>query len=182
MRKELDRWSLHVDIEDNEDALCRFLVGMDELRARLAPAKYPNIEITDEGYLWFNIHTNKGPVEILAFPFGFKEYKRPSIAVSLPMKVPKIESDLIRKLHDTARSIDGAKTVAAFCPRQETLTAYAQNRKPPLYLIRRFRKDPSKLEREDLLSYFGIIFPVEEQIVHDAEQTIRQILVSLNQE
>ena len=93
MRKDLDEWSFHVKTEDSESALCRFLIALDELRARLS-LKYPNIEVTDEGYLWFNIDTSKGTVEILAFPFGFKELEGPSIAVSLPREAEEADLSL----------------------------------------------------------------------------------------
>lgn len=64
LRKDLDKWSLHVKDEDTSRALSRFLIAFDELRARLAPSKYPNIEISDEGYFWFNIGTSMGPAEV----------------------------------------------------------------------------------------------------------------------
>jgi len=133
MREQLDTWCLYKEAEDNEQRLCRFFIAIDELRARLS-SRYPNLEISDEGYLWFNIDTPQGTVEILAFPFGFKNLKQPSIAVSLPRKARETHSNLLKKLHQIAKSISKAETFTGTSPRDETLKAYSQNNQPPLTL------------------------------------------------
>lgn len=176
MRKELDKWRFHVKTEDTEHALCRFLIALDELRARLAPSKYPNIEIADEGYFWFNVDTSKGTVEILAFPFGFKKLKRPSIAVSLPRKAEDAHLDFMKKLCQIADKITGAKAFAGFSTCDEILSAYRQNKHPPLALFWNLNKMLEMRKKGVFFSYIGVIFPVIEKSIFEVENTIRDIL------
>ena len=181
MRKELDKWRFHTQMEDNEHILCRFLIALDELRARLAPSKYPNIEISDEGYLWFNIETPKGIVEILAFPFGFKEFKEPSLAVSLPRKAEDVDPSLLNKLRLITESITGSKMLAAFCTTEETLKAYKQNKHPPLIFLWSLNELPEMKKKRVFLNYVGVGFSVVEKGVSEIEKTIRRILCKLEE-
>ena len=181
MRKELDKWRFHTQMEDSEHILCRFLIALDELRARLAPSKYPNIEISDEGYLWFNIETPKGIVEILAFPFGFKEFKEPSLAVSLPRKAEDVEPQLLNELRLIAQNISGLKTFAAFCTAEETLKAYKQNGHPPLTLLWSLNELPEMKKKNVFLNYLGVGFCVVEKSVSEIENTIGKILWKLEE-
>ena len=168
-------------MEDSEHILCRFLIALDELRARLAPSKYPNIEISDEGYLWFNIETPKGIVEILAFPFGFKEFKEPSLAVSLPREAEDVEPQLLNKLRLIAQNISGLKTFAAFCTAEETLKACKQNEHPPLTLLWSLNELPEMKKKNVFLNYLGVGFCVIEKSVSEIENTIGKILWKLEE-
>jgi len=134
LRKDLDAWRFCVEGENVGYALSRFLIGFEELRVRLSPSKYPNVEISDEGHLWFSIDTSIGIVEVFAFPFGFKEIEAPSIAVSLPRKAEDVDLNLLNKLSRISENIVGAqlfadKTAAAVA---EILGAYKRHEHPPL--------------------------------------------------
>lgn len=181
MRKELDEWCFHTQTEDSEHILCRLLIAVDELRARLAPSKYPNIEISDEGYLWFNVETPKGTVRILAFPFGFKEFKEPSLAVSLPRKAKDVDSNLLNKLRLITQSITGLKTFAAFCTAEGTLKAYKQNKHPPLTFLWSLNELPEMKKKRIFLNYLGVGFPVAEKGVSEIERTLRKVLWKLEE-
>jgi hypothetical protein len=181
LRKELDEWRLHVKMEDGEHALCRFLIALDELRVRLAPSKYPNIEISDEGYLWFNVDTSKGTVEILAFPFGFQELKELSIAVSLPRKAEDASLSLLNKLRQIAENITGAKAFAGFSTREETLSAYRQNKHPQLALLWSLNEMLEMKKKSVFFSYLGVSFSVVEKSVSQIEHIIRDILLKLEE-
>jgi hypothetical protein len=73
LRRVLDGWSLLTEEETIDENLSRLLIAFDELRARLEPSKYPSIEVSDEGHLYFTIDTSMGTIEVIAFPFGFKK-------------------------------------------------------------------------------------------------------------
>ncbi len=181
MRKELDKWRFHTQMEDSEQILCRFLIALDELRARLAPSKYPNIEISDEGCLWFNVEASKGTVEILAFPFGFKEFKEPSLAVSLPRKAEDVDPNLLNKLRLITQSITGLKTFAAFCTAEETLKAYKQNKHPPLTFLWGRDELLEVKKKYVFVNYVGVGFSVVEKDISEIEHTIRKILCKLEE-
>ena len=135
--------------EDAKCALSRLLIAFDELRARLAPSKYPNLEISDEGYLWFNVDTSIGTVEVIALPFGFKVIKHPSILVSLPCKAEDVNLDFLKKLHHSL--------------------VYTQNFDEILEMKR----------HDVFFSYLGICFSVISKTVSEVEQAIREILLKL---
>lgn len=181
MRKELDKWRFHIQMKDSEHILCRFLIALDELRARLAPSRYPNVEISDEGYLWFNLETSKGTVEILAFPFGFKEVKEPSIAVSLPRKEEDVDLKLLDKLCQIAESVTGSTTFAGFSTAEETLNAYRQNKHPPLTLLWSLNEMLEKKKKHAFFSYFGLSFSVVEKSISKVERVIRNIVLKLEE-
>lgn len=180
LRKDLDCWRFHVKMEDSERTLCRFLIALDELRARLAPSRYPNIEIADEGYFWFNVDTSKGTVEILAFPFRFKNHKEPSIAVSLPRKAEDADLTLLNTLHQIANNITGAKAFAGFSTNSETLSAYRRNEHPPLALFWSLNEMLEK-KKDVFFSYLGALFPVAEKSVSEVERIIRDILLKFEE-
>ena len=71
MRAQLDGWRFCREDDSERGVLTRFLIAIDELRARLNPRDYPNLEISDEGHLWFNVPSPIGTLEVLAFPVGF---------------------------------------------------------------------------------------------------------------
>lgn len=181
LRKELDEWSLYVKMEDREHTLCRFLIAIDELRARLAPFKYPNIEISDEGYLWFNVDTSKGLAEILAFPLGFYS-KEPSVAVSLPRNAEDVDPNFLNKLHQIANNIPGATAIAGFSTHEEILCAYRQNKHPSLTLLQILDGMLEVKKKGVFFSYLGVKFSVVEKKLFEIEHIIRDILLGLEEE
>jgi hypothetical protein len=178
----MDKWLLHVETEDCESALCRFLIALDELRARLAPHKYSNLEVADEGHLWFNVDSPKVAIEVLGFPFGFKEIKKPSIAVSLPRESQKIDLSLARRLNVAAGTILKAKAFAGFSTHNEILGAYALNKQPPLHLVWNLNGMLEAKEANVFFSYLGLIFPVTQTTVSEAEHLIRNVVSRLEEE
>lgn len=183
MREELDKWHLHVKTEDIEQALRRFLIAVDELRTRLAPSKYPNLEISDEGYLWFNVDTSIGTIEILSFPFGFKETKTPSIAVSLPRKAKDVNLDLLKKLRQLADNISRAKVLATKSGSEvgKILSAYRHDKQPPLIFTSGLMEILNSESKDAFLSYFGLFFPVDDKTISDVEHIVRDILLKLEE-
>jgi hypothetical protein len=183
LREELDEWRLHVKTENIEQALCRLHIAIDELRARLAPSKYPNLEISDEGYLWFNADTSIGIVEILSFPFGFKEIKTPSIAVSLPRKAKDVNLGLLNKLRQLADNISGAKVSATKSGSEvsKILSAYKHNEHPSLIFTSELKEILDMKRKDVFLSYFGLFFPVDDKTVSDVEHIIRDVLLKLEE-
>jgi hypothetical protein len=171
-----------VDKENDDQALCRFLIGVDELRARLAPSRYPNIEIADEGYLRFSIDASAGSVEVLIFPFGFKEFKEMSVAVSLPRGIEDVNSKLTDELRKIRDSIKGAKTIIGFCTHEEIMNSYEHNTHPPLALFWNSDKMLEIRKRTDFLSYFGILFSIADMTAAEVESTVRDTLSKLNEE
>ena len=183
LKKELDAWSLHVEKEDCECALSRFLIALEELRVRLAPSRYPNIEIGDEGHLWFNIDTSIGTIEVLAFPFGCKEIKTPSIAVSLPSKAEDVSLNLLNKLRKIADDIAGAKVFAdkSTTGVSEILSAFRRNEHPPLNFTSDLNEILEMKRKRAFFSYFGVFFSVAGKTVSDIEHTIKEILLKLEE-
>ncbi|MFP3985663.1 MAG: hypothetical protein ACLFU9_06860 [Candidatus Bathyarchaeia archaeon] len=179
MRKELDRWRLYSKTEDTEQFLCRFLIALDELRARLSP-RYPNLEVTDEGHLWFNIDTTEGTFEILAFPFGFKKLEGPTIAASLPCKATDVDPYFLKKLHQTADKMIEAKAFAAISTYHEIMDAYRQNTNPPLTFFWKPEEMLKAANENVFFSYLGIGFSVAEKMVGQVEQTIKDVLLKLD--
>jgi len=181
MRKGLDGWHFWVKGEDTNLALSRFLTGFEELRARLAPTKYPNLEISDEGYLWFNIDTSIGIVEVMAFPLGFKDVKAPFIAVSTPRKAEDIELRTLQKWRKISSEIAEAwlfadKTAATA---QEILDAYKRNQHPPLTFTLDFDEIVGLKRKGVFFSYLGVRFPVKGKTVCEIERMIRDIVSKL---
>lgn len=181
MRKDLDAWLFCVEGESISYVLSRFLTAFEELRARLAPSRYPNVEISDEGHLWFNIDTSIGIIEVLAFPFGFNEIEEPSIAVSLPRKAEEIDLNLLNKLSRISDEIVGMKLLAnrIAATVDEILGAYKQNKHPPLAFTSDFDEILRMKEKGVFLSYLGVRFPVLHKTVSEVELTIRNIVSSL---
>jgi len=150
---------------------------------RLAPNRYPNIEISDEGHLWFNIDTPVGTVEVLAFPFGCKEIEALSVAVSLPRKAEDLDQSLLNRLSRVSESMVGVRLFAdkTAATREEILSAYKRNEHPPLT----FTSDVAEIlrlkERGVFFSYLGIRFSVLRKTVSEVEHTIKDVLSSLEE-
>lgn len=181
MRKDLNSWHFSAETENSERALCRFLIALDELRARMSP-KYPNIEISDEGYLWFNIDTSEGIVEILAFPLGFREkILEPSLAASFPREAEQADLNLLKKICQIADDINGAKTLIGFSAKNETLEAYKQDRHPPLTLLLDLEKTLEMKKKDVFFSYLGVSFSIVEKNVSEVEQILKEILLRLKE-
>jgi len=152
LRKNLNAWRFNFEGEDAGPALARFLIAFDELRARLAPSKYPNIEVSDEGHLWFNIDSLVGVVEVLAFPFGFDGVEAPFFAVSLPRKAEDVDLGLLNRLmkiagDNEAQLFADQKTATV----EEILSAYSRNEHPPLNFTSDFDENPQRERQKSLL-------------------------------
>lgn len=182
MRKDLEDWRFYVEGESVKYSLPRFLIGFEELRVRLAPSRYPNIEISDEGHLWFNIETSSGIVEILAFPFGFKEIAAPFILVSFPRKAEDADLNFLKKLSEISINIVGTQLLAerTATTKDEILSAYKRNRHPRLTFTSNFDEILQLKKRGVFFSYLGARFLVLGKTVSEVERTIRGIISSLD--
>lgn len=179
MRKELDGWRMFVPGEPRQRALARFLIAMDELRARLSPDRYPNLEVSDEGHLWFNVASFPGTWEVLAFPFGLGDLPGPALAVSFPHEPLDRGTDLVEALAKVLESKADWILFAADSSREEILEAYAHGRLPPLSLVRDRERLLAAYAREVFWSYFGLYMPAGDLTVKDAEQAIRLALAAV---
>lgn len=179
LRSDLNEWHLHIKGENKWHRLSRFLIAMDELRARLAPSKYPNLEISDEGNLWFNIDTSTGTAEVFAIPFGFELITSPSILVSFPRKAEKVNMRFLRRLDRISKNNKLAELFAGFSTKEETLDAYRKGHQPSLSCTRDLQKITQMKKQNVFFSYLGLHFPVIDQTVFEVESMIRNILVML---
>jgi len=174
----LDGWHFLVKGEGTDLALSRFLIGFEELRVRLAPSKYPNLEISDEGYLWFNVDSHVGTVEVLAFPHGFREAKAPFIVVSIPRKAEDLELRLVDKLRDISSHVDRAQLFAdkAEADRVEILASFKRDQHSRLAFTSDY-DEILRLKSEGVFfSYFGIQLPILDETVSQVELVIRNIV------
>lgn len=123
-----------------------------------------------------------GTVEVLAFPFGFKEINPPSIVVSLPRKAEEVTLNLLDKLHQIADNIGGARVIAQQCAEvSEILHAFERDELPKLTFASAL-DEISEMKREaSFFSYFGVLFPVTENTLSDVEQRIKKILRELEE-
>lgn len=181
MRNDMDGWHFCIEGEHARSTLARFLNGFEELRARLAPSKYPNLEISDEGYLWFNIDATIGTIEVMAFPFGFSDMKAPFIAVSLPRKAEDIDLGILERLRKTSSVIAGAQLFAnkRGITAQEILAAYKRDRHPPLAFTSDFDEILDAKGKGVFFSYLGFRFSVSGRTVLQIERMIRNIVSKL---
>lgn len=181
MRKELVLWRLGVPGEPSQDALQRLLIGMDELRARLNPAVYPYLELSDEGHLSFNVPSPLGSWEILAFPFGLGELPGPALAVSFSHRPREARGPVLEALVKAVPSGADWIIFAAFSSREEILAAYAQDRLPPLHVVVGEEQVRSAHEQVELLTYLGVYLSGAALTVQEAERSIRQVLAAFKQ-
>ena len=179
MRHELDAWNLFMQTENSGENLTRFLIAFDELRARLAPSKYPNVEITDEGCLWFNVDTFMGNCEIIGVPFEFKDLKASSIIISFPRKADDINGKFLNKLCYIGDKMSELTLFAGTSPTIETLQAYQQNILPPLTIAHSYDEIYNPKRKGVFFNYLGIAFSITDKNVSKVENVIKQILYEL---
>jgi len=177
----LDGWHFCVEGEDASLALSRFLTGFEELRARLAPSKYPNLEISDEGYLWFNIDASIGTVEVLAFPFGFNDMKVPFIAVSIPRKAEDLRLPTLENLRNISSETAEMRLFAnkRETTAQEILAAYRLDQHPQLVFTSDYDEILELKNKGAFFSYLGVRFQVPDKIVSEIEGMIREVVSRL---
>jgi len=164
--------------EGTDLALSRFFIAFEELRVRLAPAKYPNLEISDEGYLWFNVDSRVGTVEVLAFPHGFRETKEPFIVVSIPRKAEDLELRFLNKLRKISSRVEKAQLFAekTGAKAKQILASFKRDQHPPLAFTSNY-DEILRLKREGVFfSYLGIQLPVLGETVSQMELIIRNII------
>ena len=181
MRKNLDGGHFSIEDESAGPRLCRFLTALEELRARLAPSKYSNLEISDEGYLWFNIDSSIGIIEVMAFPFGHSDMATPFIAVSVPRKAEDLELRILRKLREISTEVKEAQLFAdkRCASRDEILVAYKKDQHPSLAFTSDFDEILLLKKKGVFFSSLGVRFPVVQKSVLEGEGTIRRIVSSL---
>jgi len=170
----MDLWKLSVETDDVGDNLSRFLIGFDELRARLAPPRYPNLEISDEGCLWFNIGNS---VEIIGIPFEFKGLKAPSLIISFPRKAEDTGISFLENLRNVAQVVEGAELFAGTSEKDETLKAYEENRNPPLTIAQNLQEILILKEKGVFFSYLGVQLNVASKTVSEIENSVKHILL-----
>lgn len=178
LRKDLDGWHFLVKGEGTDLALSRFLIAFEELRVRLAPSKYPNLEISDEGYLWFNVDSRVGTVEVLAFPHGFGEAREPFIVVSIPRKAEDLELRLLDKLRKISSHVEKAQLLAekTGANAKQILASFKRDQHPPLAFTSDY-DEILRLKREGIFfSYLGIQLLVLGETVSHVELMIRNIV------
>jgi hypothetical protein len=176
MRKEADHWRFSVAGESTQAFLARLLIAMEELRVRLNPRTYPNLEVSDEGYPWFNLPSPVGSWEIFVLPEGLDELPGPALALSFPHRPADLEQDLLPILERIGSTHSGLRLFAAQIPRSEILKAYAQDRQPPLRLPVGMAEILANRDGVHLLNYFGLYFPVAGLDIVTAETVLRDVL------
>lgn len=179
MRRALDGWSLLSEEETREESLSRLLIAFDELRARLAPSKYPNIEISDEGHLYFTVDAPIGTIEVITFPFGFKKVEYPSLLVSFPGKAEDVSRDFLNRINKVSKTNKSFELFAGFSTDKEILDAYRRDRHPPLVCSKDFEEILKMKERGVFFSYLGICFSIRGKTIFEAEGMIRSICQAL---
>jgi len=179
LRRVLDRWCLLAEEETTGENLSRFLIALDELRARLAPAKYPNIEVSDEGHLYFTVEASVGTIEVIAFPFGFGKVEWPSFLVSFPGKAEEVSLDFLNRIYKISETNEDFELFAGFSTDGEILDAYRRDRHPPLVCTKNLEEILEMKKEGVFFSYLGICFPMRGKTVSEAEETIRIILSGL---
>lgn len=134
MRKEGERWHFTRAGESAQEALARFFIAVEELRARLNPKQYPNLELSDEGHLWFNVPSALGTWEVFALPQGLGDLPGPALAISFPHRPAELKGDIFEILAQSAPP--DATLFAAFNTVPDILAAYAEDRLPTPRLLR----------------------------------------------
>ena len=179
MRPQLDGWTFHREGDSEEIAASRFLIAIDELRARLNPDDYPNLEISDEGFLWFNVRSTVGTLEVFAMPRGFAARRQPALALSFPHRPSELGPRLLRRWD---RHVAGsppnrdAAPFAAWVGQSESLAAYTGRKGPPLEVLWGEEEITRRYAEVPFFNYFGFFLPVTGMDVSAAERFVRKIL------
>jgi hypothetical protein len=176
MRKEVDRWRLSIAGESAQASLARLLIALEELRVRLNPETYPNLEVSDEGHLWFNLPSAMGTWEVFVLPAGLGNLPGPALAVSFPHRPEEWDEGLVESLHRAASTLAGSSVFAAHIPTQEILEAYGRNQLPPLRLLKGKEEILAVYSQVDFFCYCGLHIPVQGLDVLAAEAMIREII------
>lgn len=185
MRHELDHWHLSRRGERTGEALARLLIGVDELRARLNPDRYPNLEISDEGHLWFNVLSSIGKLEVVAFPNGFADLPGPALALSFPHRPSDTGSRFLDALVAVKNRLsDSEKLVlfAAHASEEESLKAYGEGRLPPLHVLLGKEEILDHYSKMVFFNYCGLYLPVGQADVTTAETWIKEVVSYINKE
>ena len=179
MRKEADHWRFSVAGESAQAYLARLLIAMEELRVRLNPRTYPNLEVSDEGHLWFNLPSPVGSWEIFVLPEGLGELPGPALALSFPHQPADLGQDLLPILERIGSTHSDLCLFAAHIRRSEILKAYAQDHQPPLRLLVGMAEILANRDGVRFFSYFGLYYPVAGLDIVTAETVLRDVLSQL---
>jgi hypothetical protein len=182
-RTELGNWRLRRDNDSTPAALTRLLIAVDELRARLNPNDYPNLEISDEGHLWFNVPASIGNLEVFAFPLGFQDLPKPALALSLPHRPNAIGPQFLEILDAVTRGaqpLEGAVLFAGFADKKESLQAYERGEQPPLQVLWGKNEILAQYDEVTFFNYFGLLFCVQDLDVSAVNALLGRIATCLD--
>lgn len=172
----MDNWNFYEEGESPRNFLARFLIAVDELRARLNPGVYPNLEISDEGHVWFNMPSPLGLLEVFAFPYEFEYFSAPGLALSLPHNPENTKVDLAEIFCEIAINSSDMHVFAAYASAQETIKAYSENKLPELHFLKGKREISDYRDEVDFFNYSGLWFSVKERNVLSVEIFIKEVL------
>lgn len=181
MRMEVDHWHFIRAGESAQEALARFFIAVEELRVRLNPQRYPNLELSDEGHLWFNVPSALGTWEVFALPEGLGDLPGPALALSFPHRPADLKCDLLELLDRTAPDLEGLPLFAGYVSTPEILAAYREDRLPPLHLLKGREQILAKRDQVDFFPYFGLYFPIARHDVLAVENHMREVLSRLEE-
>lgn len=176
MRKELDQWQIYIPGSSPREALSRFFIAVDELRARLNPDRYPNLEISDEGHLWFNMISASGGWEIIALPEGNGDLPGPALMISKPHKPGESDLRVLQALGNAPILKADVCLIAASIPKREELNAYLQNSVPEIHLLRGKEEILAGDGNVEFYNYFGLYIPAMHLTTLEAEHLIRDAI------
>jgi len=185
MRRELDQWRLFREGESVREGLARLLIAVDELRARLNPVKYPNLEISDEGHLWFNVPSSIGNLEVVVFPNGFEDLSGPALALSFPHRPNDTGSrfvDVLAAAQNRLPDLENLVLFAAHASKEESLKAYREGRHTSLHVLLGKEEILDHCSREVFFNYCGLYLPVGQVDVTTAGTWIKEVVSYINKE
>lgn len=181
MRRECDHWHFIRAGELAQEALARLFIAFEELRVRLNPQQYPNLELSDEGSLWFNVPTAMGTWEVFVLPEGMGNLPAPALALSFPHRPADLKCDLLELLLNAASDAEGLLLFAGYTSTPELLAAYREDRLPPLCLLEGKQEILAARDQVDFFPYFGLYFPMGQHDVLAVENQMRKVLSRLEE-
>ena len=185
MRHELDHWHLFREGEWTCEALARLLIAIDELRSRLNPERYPNLEISDEGHLWFNVPSSIGNLEVFAFPNGFTRLPGPALAVSFPHR-PSDDGRRFLDFLDVTKNrlpdLENSVLFAGHVSKEESLNAYREGRLLSLHVLLGKEEILENYKEVPFFNYCGLYLPAGQAEVATAEMWIKEVVSYINKE